>query len=255
MISDALGGLRHLGAGIGFVVRAPKLAVLGMIPPLIVSVFLMVALVSLGLGLSSITDALTGWVPDGWQGLLQVVFGLVIMLVAIVLAVIVFSSLTLIIGAPIYEKISEAAEAACGGVTDLHDEKLSASVVRSIVQSIALLGLSLLLAVPVFLLGLVPAVGGVLGAIAGALVGGTMITVELIGGPFDRRGRRRLGDKFAAGRGQRARLLGFGIPVFLLFSLPLVAVVLFPAASAGGTFLARELAGERVITPAPPTNR
>lgn len=251
MISNAFGGLRHLGSGISFVMRAPKLAVLGMIPPLIVSVLLMVALVSLGFGLAPITATLTSWVPDSWQGLLQVVLGVVIMLVAVVLAVIVFSSLALIIGAPIYEKISEAAEAACGGVTDLHDEKLSASVARSIVQSIALLGLSLLLAIPVFLLGLVPAVGGLLGAIAGALVGGTMITIELIGGPFDRRGRRRLGEKFGAGRGRRARLLGFGIPVFLLFSVPLVAVVLFPAATAGGTFLARELAGERVIAPTP----
>lgn len=251
MIGNALGGVRHLGAGIGFVVRAPRLALLGMVPPLVVSVLLIAALVSVGLGLSSITDALTGWAPDGWQGLLQVVVGVVVMLVAIVLAVIVFSSLTLIIGAPIYEKISEAAEAACGGVSDLHEEKLSAAVVRSIVQSIALLGLSLLLAVPVFLLGLVPAVGGLLGAVAGALVGGTMITVELIGGPYDRRGLRSLGAKFAAGRGRRARLLGFGVPVFLLFSVPFVAVVLFPAATAGGTFLARELAGEPVTTPHP----
>src|SRR5699024_459297 len=108
-IGSALGGLRHLGAGIGFVMRAPRLALLGMVPPLVVSVLLAAALVSLGLGLSSITDALTGWAPDGWQGLLQVVFGVVVMLVAVVLAVIVFSSLTLIIGAPIYEKISEAA--------------------------------------------------------------------------------------------------------------------------------------------------
>lgn len=249
MISDALGGLRHLGAGASFVLKAPKLAVLGMIPPLIVSIVLIVALVSLGFGLDSITAGLIGWAPDGWQAVLQFALGLLIMLVAIVLAVIVFSSLTLIVGAPIYEKISEAAEAACGGVTGLQEEKLSASVIRSIVQSIALLGLSLLLAVPVFVVGLVPVVGGVLGAVAGAVVGGTMITVELIGGPYDRRGRRRIGDKFSAGRGRRARVLGFGIPVFLLFSIPLVAVVLFPAATAGGTFLARELAGERVITP------
>ena len=161
------------------------------------------------------------------------------------LAVIIFSGLTLLLGAPIYEKISEAVEAEQGGVGGgVVEESLGASVLRSIRQSLTLVVISVLLAIPLFLVGLIPGVGGVIGAVLSALVGGTMIAMELIGGPFDRRGRRGLAEKYRALSTHRARSLGFGIPVFLLFSLPLVAVVAFPAATAGGTLLARHLAGE-----------
>lgn len=244
MIPGVRLGLRHLGAGFSFMARNPGLAVLGMVPPLIVSLLLLGALVGLGLSLGAITDALTGWLTGDLRTVLQWVFGAVVMLVGIILAVIVFSSLTLLIGAPVYEKISLMADRERGGVPGEQPETLLAGVGRSIVQSLALLGISLLLAVPIFLLGLIPAVGGVISAVVGAVVGGTMISLELIGGPFDRRGRRRLGEKFGAGRGRRAEVLGFGIPVFLLFSVPLVQVVLFPAATVGGTLLARSLLGE-----------
>lgn len=237
-------GLGHLGAGFSFMVRNPALALLGMVPPLIVSVLLIGALVGLGFGVPAITEALTGWLSGDLRVVLQWVFGAIVMLVGIILAVIVFSSLTLLVGTPVYEKISLMAERERGGVPGEQSETLLAGAGRSIVQSLALLGISLLLAIPIFLVGLVPAVGGLVSAVLGALVGGTMITLELIGGPFDRRGRRRLGDKFGAGRGRRAEVLGFGIPVFLLFSIPLVQVVLFPAATVGGTLLARSLLGE-----------
>jgi len=246
VIAGVAAGLRHLGGGISFMARNPTLALLGMVPPLIVSAVLLGALVGLGFSLQVITDVLTGWASGDLRTVLRWVFGAVVMLVGIILAVIAFSSLTLLVGTPVYERISLAVEHDRGGVPGEQTEPLLAGLGRSIVQSLGLLALSVLLAIPIFLLGLIPAVGGILGAVAGAIVGGTMVTMELLGGPFDRRGRRRLGEKFGAGRGHRAEVLGFGIPVFLLFSIPLVQVVLFPAATAGGTLLARSLLGEPV---------
>lgn len=237
-------GLRHLGGGIGFLARNPGLSLLGMVPPLVVSAILVGCLVALALSLGTITGALTTWTSGDFRSMLQWVFGVIIMLVGVLLAVILFSSLTLLLGTPVYERISLAVERERGGVPGEQPERLMAGIGRSIAQSLALLATSVLLAIPIFFVGLIPAVGGIVSAVLGALVGGTMISLELIGGPFDRRGRRRLGEKLRAGRGRRAEVLGFGIPVFLLFSVPLVQVVLFPAATAGGTLLARSLLGE-----------
>ena len=39
----------------------------------------------------------------------------------------------------------------------------------------------------------------------------------------------------------RSLVLGFGIPAFLLLAIPFLAIVVFPAATAGGTILARRL--------------
>lgn len=248
MISDITTGLGFLGRGIGFITRNPRLALLGMVPPLIVSALMIALLISFGIfGLDPLTAAATGWVPESWRIAAQVVMGILVMVIAVGLAVITFSSVTLLVGTPIYERISEAVEQSCGGVVTAPEEKLAASIVRSIGQSIAVIALSILLAIPVFLVGLVPVVGTVVGAVAGVVVGGTLLGVELIGSPYDRRGLRRLSDKFAAAKGRRMVALGFGIPVFWLFSIPLVSVVLFPAATAGATLLARELRGESTV--------
>lgn len=238
-------GVRYLVRGLGMIARRPKLFGLGLIPPAVTSTLLITLIVVLAFQLDTITLALSGWAPAGFVDVIRFAIGALVLIVAVLLAVIIFSGLTLLIGSPIYEKISESVEAECGGVRGgIVEESLGASAARSIGQSLTLVIISVGLAVPVFVLGLIPAVGGIIGAIASALVGGTMITLELIGGPFDRRGRRGLGEKHRAISALRARSLGFGIPVFLLFSLPLVAVIAFPAATAGGTLLARHLAGE-----------
>jgi CysZ protein len=43
---------------------------------------------------------------------------------------------------------------------------------------------------------------------------------------------------------RRVRVLGFGVPTFLLLAIPFAGAVIFPIATAGGTLLARQLLGE-----------
>jgi CysZ protein len=43
---------------------------------------------------------------------------------------------------------------------------------------------------------------------------------------------------------RRVRVLGFGVPTFLLLAIPFAGAVIFPIAAAGGTLLARQLLGE-----------
>jgi CysZ protein len=73
-------------------------------------------------------------------------------------------------------------------------------------------------------------------------VAGWILAVELTGVPFQRRGQR-LRDRRAALRGHRPMALGFGAAVFVCFLIPLGAVLLMPAAVAGGTLLSRRALG------------
>src|SRR5690625_1623242 len=95
----------------GLVLRRPRLALLGMVPPLFVSTLMITLIALLGfLGLGPLTDLVTGWVPEGIRMAARILIGIVIMALAILAAVVLFASLTLALGAPIYERISIAAE-------------------------------------------------------------------------------------------------------------------------------------------------
>lgn len=244
MISDLAWGAGLLGKGLALVLRRPRLFGLGLVPPLISSVLMGILFVVLLFNVGSLAAALTGWASGGLAEAMQILFSVLIVIAAVVIMAITFSSITLGLGAPVYDKISEAVEAESGGVTGRQDEGLATSVPRAVGQSIVLIAISVVAALPLFLLGLIPLVGSVVGAVVGAVFGGWMITIELISGAFDRRGRTTLREKFALMRTSPFRVLGFGVPVFLLVSIPLVAIAAFPAATAGGTMLARRLVGE-----------
>lgn len=93
-----------------------------------------------------------------------------------------------------------------------------------------------------FLAGFLPAVGQTVVPVLGALVGGWFLAVELVGVPFTRRGLR-LPDRRRALRAHRPAALGFGTAVFCCFLVPGGAVLVMPAAVAGGTLLARRALG------------
>jgi CysZ protein len=73
-------------------------------------------------------------------------------------------------------------------------------------------------------------------------VGGWFLAIELVGVPFARRGLC-LTQRRALLRANRSLTLGFGMAVFVCFLIPLGAVLVMPAAVAGGTLLARQVLG------------
>ena len=105
--------------------------------------------------------------------------------------------------------------------------------------------MSALGAVLLFGVGFIPVVGQTIVPVVSAIFGGWLLSIELIGSAFERRGLLRLADRRSALRRRRARVLGFAIPIFLLLAIPFVGAAVFPIATAGGTLLARELLGER----------
>lgn len=255
-VSEFVAGAALLGRGVALVLRRPRMALLGAIPPLVTSVVFTAVLVALLAELDPLVRWLTpfavGW-ASGAALALRVVVGLSLIAGAALLMVITFSSLTLALGAPLYDKISESVDAELSAELDgrkvvASDEPLVRSLARALAQAAALIAISLAVGLLLMLAGLLPVVGQVVVPVVSAVFGGWMLCIELIGSSLERRGQPRLSQRRAAMRERRARVLGFGVPTFLLLAVPFVAVVVFPAATAGATVLARDL----LDVPSPP---
>ncbi|HEY0240239.1 MAG TPA: EI24 domain-containing protein [Friedmanniella sp.] len=244
---EVVGGLSLLGRGTSLLLRRPRLFWLGAVPPAITSVVFVVALVLLVDHLGALTSAFTPF-ADGWSAGLaltaRIVVGTLVVGGTVLLMVLVFSTLTLALGSPVYDAISEAVDATFPHAPPALDEPVRTGVARAVRQSVGLILVSAAGAVVLFGVGFVPVVGQVVAAVGGALFGGWMLATELVGSPLERRGVLTLRARRAVLARRRWRSLGLGVPAFLLLSVPLVAVVVFPVATAAGTLLARQLLDE-----------
>jgi CysZ protein len=162
---------------------------------------------------------------------------------AVLLMVISFTVLTLALGSPLYDKLSESVEREFGEVPELR-ENIARGLLRALRQAVTVIAVSIVGALVLFATGFVPVLGQTIVPVISAIFGGWMLGIELVGAPFERRGMLRLADRRAAMRTRRLRVLGFTVPTFLLLALPFAGIVVFPVATAGGTLLARQLLGE-----------
>ena len=238
-------GAGLLGRGLGLVLRNPRMLGLGLVPAVISGVLYAAVLITLIAFIADLSAAVTWFADDWsatWRDLVRVVAGAALIGISGLIGVLTFTAVTLLIGDPFYEKISELVERRFGGVPDAVEVVWWRSLRRSLVDSLRLIGLSVLIGVPLFVAGFVPVVGQTVVPVLAATVAGWILAVELTGVPFQRRGRR-LADRRRVLRGHRPMALGFGVAVFLCFLVPLGAVLLMPAAVAGGTLLARRALG------------
>jgi CysZ protein len=245
VIGEFVGGAGLLVRGLGLITRRPRLFLLGALPPLITSVFFLALLITLIGNLHTLIPFLASF-SDSWlSGLhltMEIAIGIALVGGSILIMVLVFTSITLLIGAPAYDKIAELAEVELGNVpAGAATGPVLRSVARSVRQSLALIAVSLLGAVMFALLGFIPVAGQTLIPVLSAIFGSWLLCIELLSPAFERRGLVRIADRRGAMGRHRLRTLGFAIPAFLLLAIPFVSVLVFPAATAGGTMLAREL--------------
>ncbi|MFC3995193.1 EI24 domain-containing protein [Nocardiopsis sediminis] len=243
-VRDAFSGVGILLQGFGMVVRRPKLFFLGAIPPLITSILFLVAFIALVVNIESIVAWMTpfadGW-SDGWATTLRVATGIVLVAATVLIMVVGFTGLTLALGFPLYDKIAEEVEYELGDAPPELDDPIAASIARAVRQSLTIILITAVVTLPMFIAGFIPVVGQTIVPVISAIFGGWMLTIELVGAAFDRRGLRKLRERrWYMGR-RRMLVLGFSVPAYLLLAIPFVAVVVFPAATAGGTILARRL--------------
>ena len=178
MIREFFTGAGLLLRGLGVVLRKPGLFGLGVLPALISALVYAAALTALIIYVGDLAAWVTwfadGW-STGWRDALRVFAGLGILGVAGLLTVLTFTAVTLLIGDPFYEKISEEVEDVYGGVPDAVPTVWWLSLRRNIADSLRLIGLSILLGIPLLLLGFIPVVGQVLGIVIGGAVGGWLL--------------------------------------------------------------------------------
>ena len=251
-VRQFLTGVGLLGRGLALYARSPALMALGIVPALICGALYAAGLVALLYFLADLA-ALVTWFAADWaeaaRNVVRVLAGAALVGATGLLGVLTFTAATLLVGDPFYEKISERVEARYGGVPGGVEVPWWRSLRRSLADSVRLIGLTVLVGIPLFVAGFVPFVGQIVVPVLGATLAGWFLAVELTGVPFQRRGRR-LPDRRRALRAQRPVALGFGVAVFLCFLIPLGAVLLMPAAVAGGTLLARRVLGAPVDGPA-----
>jgi CysZ protein len=234
-VRDFAAGVGFFLQGVGWVSRHGRWWLFGLIPALIAFALYVVALVFLGTNASDVAEFLTPFADTwGWRDLFRDLVGVALFLGGLALAVLTFTAITLAIGEPFYEKLSATADVVPG----VAEVPWWRAIPRSIRDSLVTLFYVLLFTVPLFVLGFVPVVGQTVVPVLGAVVSGFFLTVELTTLAFERRGVARR-ERFAVLRANKSLALGFGVAVFLLFLVPLVAVVAMPAAVAGAALLVR----------------
>lgn len=233
-------GVGDLGRGFRFWATSPRLMLLGALPALIVGAVWVGLLVALATDLDAVSAWLTPF-AEAWGAFrtpVRLLAAVAVLVGAALLAGLTFTAVVLTVGDPFYERISGEVERRLGDAPPERGESWVRGLLRALRDGIVLLLASVLVGLLGFLLGLIPVVGAVLGLIFGATVGGWFLVVELTGTAFDARGYR-LGERRRILGHSRARVLGFGVATWVLFLIPLGAVVAMPAAVGGATLLTR----------------
>ena len=167
--------------------------------------------------------------------MLRTLLALVIVAGAIIGTMYIFTTLTLLIGDPFYERIWRAAENELGGFTP-SPVRFWRSFGDALLLVLRAIGFALITAV----VGLIPVVGSVTAAVLGPVLAGHLIARELTTRAFEARGITAA-DRARLLRGSRARELGFGVTTQLFFLIPGGAIAVMPAAVFGATHLARSV--------------
>ncbi|MFE3324920.1 EI24 domain-containing protein [Streptomyces sp. NPDC059176] len=246
--------MRDLGVGFGYVVKGQQWVGrhgrwlgIGLLPGLIALAVYAGALVGLGYG----ADDLVGWATpfaddwsSPWLGLFRGFLTALVFAFGLFLAVITFTAVTLLIGQPFYESLSEEVDRVEGGDVPRSGLPLWRELWISARDSLRVLVRVALYGVLLFALGFVPVVGQTVVPAIGFCVSGFFLAEELTAVALQRRGTE-LTERLALLRSRRTLVLGFGVPLALAFVVPFVAVFLMPGAVAGATLLVRDLTEQR----------
>ena len=241
-----LSGVGLLIRGVRMYAGSPGLVLLGILPAFITGVLFVGAFATLAYFVADLASVVTPFADDwsSWaRGAVRVFAAVAMLGFGALVGVLTFTAVTLAIGDPFYEKISEQMEASHGGVPNAVEVPWTRSLARSVADSARLVAVSVLVGIPLFAAGFLPVVGQTVVPVVGAAVGGWFLALELVSAGFYRRGLR-LAERRRALRSVRPVALGFGVAVFVVFLIPLGAVFFTPAAVAGATLLARHSLGE-----------
>ncbi len=252
MVSEFFAGVGVFVRGLGAWASRPRLMLIGAVPALLVGAVYLAGLVVLAVNSPALADWATPFADDWnepWRSITRVSAAVALVAGGVLLVVFTYTALTLAVGDPFYERIWRDTEEREGGTPPEPEGGFWRLLIRGIATALRVLLLSAVIALGLFVVGLIPFDGTVASAVLAAVFGGWVLALELTGFAFDSRGvrlrdiRRMLGAR-------RVHTLGFGVAVYLVFLIPLGAVFAMPAAVVGATRLAREALADLEALPA-----
>ncbi|WP_411078876.1 EI24 domain-containing protein [Streptomyces sp. cmx-18-6] len=242
--------MKDLGAGFGYLMKGQRWVArhgrwfgIGLLPGLITLVLYVGALIGLGYGADDFAAWATPFADDWsspWLGLLRNTLTAFVFVFGLFLAVITFTAVTLLVGQPFYESLSEEVDRSEGGKVPESGLPLWRELWISGRDSVRVLLRVAFYGIILFACGFIPVVGQTVVPALGFCVSGYFLAEELTGVALQRRGLV-LKKRLVLLRRRRLLVLGFGVPLTLAFLVPFVAVFLMPGAVAGATLLARDL--------------
>ncbi|MFF0478960.1 EI24 domain-containing protein [Streptomyces sp. NPDC004284] len=245
--------MRDLGVGFRYLLQGQKWIGgrgrrlgIGLLPGLVTLVLYAGALVGLGYGADDLAAWATPFADDWsspWLGIFRGTLTALVFAFGLFLAVITFTAVTLLVGQPFYESLSEDVDRGEGGEVPESGLPLWRDLWISARDSLRILVRVAFYGVLLFACGFIPVVGQTVVPAIGFCVSGFFLTEELTSIALQRRGVE-LKERLRLLRGRRMAALGFGVPLTLAFLVPFVAVLLMPGAVAGATLLVRDLRGE-----------
>ncbi len=218
---------------------------LGMLPGLLATVLYLAVLVALIRYAGELVTWATPFASDWsspWPATLRGCLAVLLVLLGLFLAVITFTAVTLVIGQPFYEALSEQVDRSLSADGQVPESGLPLwrELWIGIRDGVRVLVRAAIWGVILFAAGFLPLVGQTVVPVLGVCVAGFFLAQELTAVAMLRRGIE-LREQLAVLRSRRLLVWGFGIPLAATFLVPFVAVVLMPGAVAGATMLAREL--------------
>ncbi|GGV14310.1 EI24 domain-containing protein [Streptomyces spectabilis] len=245
--------MRDLGQGFGYLVKGQRWVAQhrkqygwGLLPGLITLVLYAAALVALALWGTDLVSWATPFADDWgspWQGAFRGFLTALLFSLALLLSVVSFTAVTLLIGEPFYESLSEQVDVSVAGFAPESGLPLWRDLLISARDSLRIVVRALLWSVLLFGLGFLPVVGQTVIPVLGFLVTGFFLAEELTAVALQRRGVQ-LRERLALLRARKTLAWGFGAPLAVAFLVPFVAVFLMPGAVAGATLMARDLLDE-----------
>ncbi|WP_280382231.1 EI24 domain-containing protein [Nocardia wallacei] len=249
--------MRDLANGFGYLVRGQRWVAthrrslgLGLVPGLIALLLYLAAVIALVIFAGDIVEWATPFADtwaSPWPGLLRGFLAVLLVVLGLLLSVLTFTAVTLAIGQPFYEALSEQVDRSQSpdGTAPESGLPLWRELWISIRDSLRIVVRAALWGVLLFAAGFVPVVGQTVVPVLVVCVTGYFLTQELTSVALQRRGVE-LREQLAMLRTRRMLVWGFGTPLAAAFLIPFVAVFLMPGAVAGATLLVRDLATDGV---------
>lgn len=229
-------GLGYLGQGLKLI-RQPVLRRFVVIP-LVLNVLVFIALFAgLYQGFNLLIPMVMGWLPDwAWLQPIEWLFWLLYGGVLILLMAYGFVILANLIGAPFYGYLAELTEKhLTGQVIDTDDSwrQILADVPRSLWRELHKIAYYVPRALLLLIISLIPVVN-LVGAVLWFVFNSWMMALQYVDYPSDNH-RESFAELKRFLQSSRLSAYGFGIPVALGAMIPLVNLIVVPAAVCGAT--------------------